>query len=260
MAFPALEEQVTDLRETLNEFIRKTDAGFVALQEAQRETKRELKQLSYEMRLFKEEMNEFKEEMRTFKDEMSLFKEEMSAFKDEIKAFKDEMKVFKDEMRVFKDETVEDRKRMNKQWGELANRLGTIVEDIVAPNIEGIVQRYFGCSELDSLMVRYRKRNPKNKSQRREFDVIAIWDENVLLNETKATARMEYIVEFAAFLASEAFFDYFPEFRGKNFIPVFSSLYLPEEMVQALSNAGIYAMAMSDDAMDPLNFDRVQRN
>jgi len=253
MAFPALEEQVIDLRETLNEFIRKTDAGFVALQEAQRETKRELKQLSYEMRLFKEEM-------RTFKDEMNEFKEEMRTFKDEMSLFKEEMSAFKDDMKAFKDETVEDRKRMNKQWGELANRLGTIVEDIVAPNIEGIVQRYFGCSELDSLMVRYRKRNPKNKSQRREFDVIAIWDENVLLNETKATARMEYIIEFAAFLASEAFFDYFPEFQGNNFIPVFSSLYLPEEMVQALSNAGIYAMAMSDDAMDLLNFDQVQRN
>lgn len=246
MAFPALEEQVIDLRETLNEFIRRTDAGFVALQEEQRETKRELRQLSYEMRLFKEEMNDFKAEMRAFKDEMRAFKDEMSAFKDEMKAFKDE--------------TIEDRKRMNKQWGELANRLGTIVEDIVAPNIEGIAHRYFGCTELDSLMVRYRKRNPKNKSQRREFDVIALWDETVLLNETKATVRMEYINEFAAFLASEAFFDYFPEFRGKHFIPVFSSLYLPEEMVQALSAAGIYAMAMSDDAMDLLNFDRVKRN
>ena len=217
MAFPALEEQVIDLRETLNEFIRKTEIGHAELVQAQRETKRELNQLSYEMRLFI------------------------------------------DEMRSFKDETVEDRKRMNKQWGELANRLGTIVEDIVAPNIEGIARRYFGCTELDSLMVRYRKRNPKNKSQRREFDVIAVWDDSVLLNETKATVRMEYIAEFAAFLASEAFFDFFPEYRGKTFIPVFSSLYLSEEMVRALSDAGIYAMAMSDDSMDLLNFDQVKR-
>jgi len=231
MALPALEEQVTDLRETLNEFIRKTEIGHAELVQAQRETKRELNQLSYEMRLFI----------------------------DEMRAFKDEMRIFKDEMSAFKDETVEDRKRMNKQWGELANRLGTIVEDIVAPNIEGIARRYFGCTELDSLMVRYRKRNPKNKSQRREFDVIAVWDDSVLLNETKATVRMEYIAEFAAFLASEAFFDFFPEYRGKTFIPVFSSLYLSEEMVRALSDAGIYAMAMSDDSMDLLNFDQVKR-
>jgi len=217
MALPALEDQVIDLRETLNEFIRKTEIGHAELVQAQRETKRELNQLSYEMRLFI------------------------------------------DEMRSFKDETVEDRKRMNKQWGELANRLGTIVEDIVAPNIEGIARRYFGCTELDSLMVRYRKRNPKNISQRREFDVIAVWDDSVLLNETKATVRMEYIAEFAAFLASEAFFDFFPEYRGKTFIPVFSSLYLSEEMVRALSDAGIYAMAMSDDSMDLLNFDQVKQ-
>jgi chromosome segregation ATPase len=273
MALPAIEEQVIDLRETLNEFIRKTEIGHLKLQEAQLETKRELKQLSFEMRLFKDEMRlfkdemndfkdemtDFKNEMRIFKDEMTDFKNEMRIFKDEMTDFKDEMRVFKDEMIDFKDETVEDRKRMNKQWGELANRLGTVVEDIVAPNIEGIAQRYFGCTELDSLMVRYRKRNPKNKSQRREFDVIALWDNTVLLNETKATARMEYIAEFAAFLGSGVFFEYFPEYRDKTFIPVFSSLYLSDEMVRALSNAGIYAMAMSDDSMDLLNFDRVKR-
>ena len=46
-----------------------------------------------------------------------------------------EMQDFKDEMRTFKDEAESDRKRMNKQWGELANKVGTAVEDIVAPNI-----------------------------------------------------------------------------------------------------------------------------
>ncbi len=225
-----------------------------------------------EMRAFKDQMLDFKDQVKVFKDEMLDFKDEMKAFKDEMLDFKDEMKGFKDEMRDFKDEmkgfeqktqqfideTREDRKRMNKQWGDLANRLGTIVEDIVAPNIEGIAQRYFNCTELDSLMVRYRKRHPQDRNQRREFDVIALWGNLVLLNETKSTARMDYVQAFIEFLRSETFFEYFPEYRGKTLIPVFSSLYLPDDVVDVLTQAGVYAMAMSDDSMDLLNFDRIK--
>jgi hypothetical protein len=34
-------------------------------------------------------------------------------------------------------------------WGELANKMGTLVEDIVAPNIPRIAKRYFGAEELE---------------------------------------------------------------------------------------------------------------
>ena len=34
----------------------------------------------------------------------------------------------------------------------------------------------------------------------------------------------------------------------------FSSLYLQDDVVEALTKAGIYAMAMKDDTMDLLNF------
>lgn len=37
-------------------------------------------------------------------------------------------------MNVEKDSRA-DRKAMNKRWGELANKMGTVVEDIVAPCI-----------------------------------------------------------------------------------------------------------------------------
>ena len=65
-------------------------------------------------------------ELREFKDEMSEFKDEMCEFKDEMSDFKDEMRAFKEEMR-------EDRKKAFKQWGEIANKMGTLAEDFVAP-------------------------------------------------------------------------------------------------------------------------------
>jgi len=38
------------------------------------------------------------------------------------------------EMRDFKDETRASRREMNRRWGELANKMGTMAEDLVAPS------------------------------------------------------------------------------------------------------------------------------
>ncbi len=55
---------------------------------------------------------------------------EMAGFKAEMQASRDrsekEMVDFKAEMAAFKDEMRADRREMNKRWGEIANRLGTI--------------------------------------------------------------------------------------------------------------------------------------
>jgi len=174
-----------------------------------------------------------------------------------LEVFKDEMKVFKEEMIAFRNEVNEDRKRINKMWGELANKMGTLVEDIVAPNITGIAKRYFGVEELDYFAVRVRKRNVKDRSKIREFDVIAVWDDKVIINETKSIPRIEYINEFIEVLKEIG--DYFPEYKDKEIIPIFSSLYLSDEIVKYLTKRKIYAMATKDDTMDLLNFEKIKR-
>ena len=166
------------------------------------------------------------------------------------------LEAFKDEMRAFKDEVNEDRRRMNKMWGELANKMGTLVEDIVAPNIAGVARRYFGAEELEDFMIRRRKRNTKDKNKVREFDVIAVWDDKVIINETKSTPRIDYINDFIDVLKEIT--DYFPEYRDKQIIPIFSSLYLPEDILDYLTSNKIYAMGMNDDTMDLLNFEKVK--
>ena len=152
------------------------------------------------------------------------------------------------EMRAFKDE-------MNKRWGDLANKMGTLVEDIVAPNISGIAREYFGCKDLDFFGVRIRKKNTKDASKVREFDVIAVCDDKVIINETKSNPKIEYINEFINVL--KEIYDYFPEYKDKKIIPIFSSLYIPEDLVTYLTKNRIYAMAMKDDTMDILNFEQV---
>ncbi|NUO08258.1 MAG: hypothetical protein HUU08_06185 [Candidatus Brocadia sp.] len=175
----------------------------------------------------------------------------------ELREFKGEMREFKEEMRAFKDEMREDRKKMYKKWGEIANKMGTVAEDIVAPNIPRIAQEYFGCKELEFFGLRVHKRNVKDRSKSREFDIIAVGDDALIINETKSSPRVDYINEFSEVL--KEMYDYFPEYRGKKIIPIFSSLYIPDTVVTYLTKIKIYAKAMKDDAMELLNYERFKQ-
>jgi hypothetical protein len=162
------------------------------------------------------------------------------------------------EMKDFKDETKADRKEMNRRWGDLANRMGTIVEDIVVPNIPGIARNYFGIQELDYFAIRVKKRNTKDRSMRREFDVIASSEEIFIVNETKPRATVVYANEFVEVLPEIP--DYFPESKGKRIIPIYSSLHIPDDVVAYLTKRGIYAMGMKNETMDLLNFEEMKPN
>jgi hypothetical protein len=208
-----------------------------------------------EMSAFKDQMLIFKDEMSAFKDQMLIFKDEMSAFKDQMLIFKDEMAAFKDEMGSFKDTQARVTADLNRKWGELANKMGTVVEDIVAPNIPTVAAKYFECKTLETFAIRYRRMLPGRPDVVREFDIIAVAGDRFFLNETKSTPRNEYLQEFVSFLPQV--FDYFPEHKGKTLVPIFSSPALPPEAVEYLTRRRVYAMAMVGDTMDLLNFDEV---
>ena len=218
---PSVKDRVDSLEKTLEEYIRNVG-------NSQMQTEKEL---------------------REFKDEMGEFKNEMGRFKDEMSDFKDEMRAFKDEMR-------EDRKKAFRQWGEVTNKMGTLAEDFVAPCVREIAERYFGCSDEEDFMVRRYKRKPKEKSKRREFDIIAVYEKLVVLVEVKSTPRLSYIDEFVAILKELP--EYFPEYSGRSVMPVFASLYLPDDVVAYLTKNGIYAMAIRDDMMDLMNFEEIK--
>ncbi len=148
----------------------------------------------------------------------------------------------------------EEHKYWNKRWGDLARTLGRIAEDIVAPNIPRLAKHHFGCVKLDDFMVR-RKHWHSTISKQREFDVIAVCDNKVIINETKSTAKIDYINDFVDMLAE--FTGYFPEYEGKTIIPIFASLHHRSEIVKYLSKKNIYAMAMGTETMELLNVNKV---
>ncbi|MEK6621604.1 MAG: hypothetical protein AABZ13_03905 [Planctomycetota bacterium] len=163
-----------------------------------------------------------------------------------------ELRVLKQEMREFKDEMREDRQKIYKKWGEIANKMGTVVEDIVAPNIPSIVKQYFHGKEMEFYALRVTKRDLKDKANSREFDIIAVFDDKLLINETKTTPRIDYIDAFKETLAE--IYDYFQEYSGKKIIPIFSSRYIPDKFAMLLTIIKVYAMAMKDDSLELLNY------
>ncbi|HOK20331.1 MAG TPA: hypothetical protein PK188_07565, partial [Thermosynergistes sp.] len=134
------------------------------LQETRKEHELRLAKLEKLMEASILDTQQLKLEMRLFRDEMLAFKDEMRAFKDEMKIFKDECQHSK-EMRTFKNE-------MNRRWGELANKMGTLVEDIVYPELPFALKRRFDL-EVDVITHNMSVKDPETGSKQ-EFDVIAI--------------------------------------------------------------------------------------
>lgn len=186
-----------------------------------------------------------------------------ATFKEEVRRDQQQrdenMKLFREEIRrdqfILKD-------TMNQRWGELANRWGTIVEDVIAPNLPAIAERYFGCTAIDTFALRVEKRNQVRKddikSPKQEFDAILACEQYLFVNQTKAKATSEGVKNFVE-KQLKKIFEYFPEYEGKTIIPIFSSLSIPEATLKYLTKNKIYAMSPKGDTMDLLNFDEVQK-
>ena len=158
-----------------------------------------------------------------------------------------------------KEESARDRREMNKRWGELANKMGTIVEDIIAPSLRRMALEEFNCGEEVFFSPRVSRIRSDDPSRQREFDVLYVGARAVLLNETKSAPRSEYIQAFVDFLRRGEFALYFPEYQEMPIVPVFSSLHIPGNLVTHLTRNGIYAVAMGEEAMRVLNLDTVRQ-
>ena len=168
----------------------------------------------------------------------------MSRFEGEMGEFKDEMREFKVEMRASKRE-------MDKKWGDLANKMGTIIEDILTPNFRRLARDHFQFGTLLDFMIRRIRRQPGHSETESEFDTIVIGTDAVILGDAKSTPSIEYADDFARKAGS--FFNFFPEYHGKRFIGIFGSWAIPDPIVGRLTSHGLYAIRMGEDAMELAN-------
>jgi hypothetical protein len=142
---------------------------------------------------------------------------------------------------------------MYKQWGDLANRLGTLVEDIVAPNLPRVAAELFSCPVADLFGVRVVRRFG---GETREYDALLVCPEVALVNETKsrlADAHVEGILERLAEIPRV-----FPEYADRRAVGILASLDPDVSFVRCAKRRGVLVMGMGDETMHVLNPEVVQ--
>jgi Sec-independent protein translocase protein TatA len=224
---PAVEERVDRLEDSIDRFITSVGIEFNKLYNSQMRTEAELRSLQAEMA-------EFKEEMRVFKDGMS--------------DFKDEMRGFKDEMSDFKNESRQQIRQMNRQWGELANKLGSMVEDLVYPSLPRIVEELVGL-ETDSVHARWKQRLPDGR--RREFDAVALAGDLAFLNSTMATLRSTDVDAFVHEI--DEFRLFLPQYADRPLIGLLAKLSVDESVLRYAEKTGFIVLATGDRVMEIKN-------
>jgi hypothetical protein len=230
MAYVTIEDRVDRLEALFGQFL--TEMALLGHQAQERDKAAE-------------ERNRLAEERNAAAEERNRLAEERMA------RFEQEMLEFKDEMREFKEESRQARRAMNKQWGDLANKMGTIVEDILAPNLRRLAREHFRFGSIQAFMLRCTRCRTGSPEIEGEFDTLVVGEQAVILGEAKSTPSVAYADEFAAKVAE--FFDYFPEYRGRQLIAVFGSWAIPDRIVECLTHHGIYAMRMGEDTMELAN-------
>ncbi|MEW5897869.1 MAG: hypothetical protein AB1652_01675 [Bacillota bacterium] len=210
------------------------------------ELEKAMMELVYQSRISEIKIKQLSEEMKEFKDEMKVFKDEMKVFKDEMSDFKNEMKDFKDEMKEFK-------RTMDKKWGELARKMGTLIEDIFIPSLDLAIEKYFDVAVKD-LMPR---RKIRKKGETLEVDILAYADGKAFVVEVKASPnRLEYVHDFLEKLQKLP--EFIPEIKNYQVVPIYAALDMEKGTINLLTKNNIYAMIVRGDILEIVNFGDVQ--
>src|SRR5207245_321336 len=130
-----------------------------------------------------------------------------------------------------------------KKWGEIANKLGTFVEDIVAPNIPRIGKLVFGLNgqlqerfSASRLLVSH----PEDSARMREFDYIYATRSGWIVVESKNDPKLKDVDAFREMLAEVK--EYFPQYAALPLYPIFAALNVPDHVVKYCTRHRIYAL------------------
>ncbi len=139
-------------------------------------------------------------------------------------------------------------RRMNQRWGEVVNKWGKLVEDIVFPNFAAIIKQKYNVTIKD-LMVR--RILELADGQTKEFDLIGITNEYIFLNSTKSTLKNKHVDEFIKEI--DLFWEIFPEFRRLKLIGVLASIYIDKSVISYAEKKGFLVIGIGLELMEIKN-------
>ncbi|MFO1429080.1 MAG: hypothetical protein U1F76_02895 [Candidatus Competibacteraceae bacterium] len=228
-------ERVDRLAEALANFVTSVGIEFNKVYNSQLRTEAELRAFQEEMRLYRERAEA---DMLAFQEEMRLYRERAEA----------DTRAFQDEMRAYKDENRRQTREMNRQWGDLANKLGTLVEDLVYPSLPRIVAQTLG-QEVIRCVPRLKQRLPDGRVK--EFDAVAVTADLVGLNSTKATLTSADVDRFVAEIT--AFREFLPEYGELPVVGILATLAVEESVLNYAEKVGFLVLAVGDEVMEVKN-------
>jgi len=255
------------------------------IQEMKEENNRMIQEMKEDTRLLGERLDKTIQEM---KEDTRIFKEGVNVYQDRLDKTVQEMKEdtrllgerldktiqeMKEDTRLFKegtDRTIQDMKEstktfeenmnktirdMNRRWGELANKMGTVTEDIVAPGFPFLIERHFGLS-LDDISCR---RKVKDKSGNRwEFDLVARSGNIAFIVDVKSDYnKIEYLDHFIQVLLPKAA-ELLPDLKGCKIIGCIASFRLAPSIIERASEMGILAISLGGDYLEFCNQEVVE--
>ncbi len=148
-------------------------------------------------------------------------------------------------------------KQTNKQMGELSAKMGTLVENMVSPDMLRLLREVANIPEevKGVVNVRVKQLYPGHRTNGQphmiELDAIAECGEYLLINETKNTFRPEYVADFLKRLGQLR--DYFPEFRDKQILGCISSLRIDPSVITHASHQGLLVFTLGEGMLEMQN-------
>lgn len=277
-----LDKTIQEMKEDTRIFKERTDK---TIQEMKEENNRMIQEMKEDTRLLGERLDKTIQEM---KEDTRIFKEGVNVYQDRLDKTVQEMKEdtrllgerldktiqeMKEDTRLFKegtDRTIQDMKEstkafeenmnktirdMNRRWGELANKMGTVTEDIVAPGFPFLIERHFDLS-LDDISCR---RKVKDKSGNRwEFDLVARSGNIAFIVDVKSDYnKIEYLDHFIQVLLPKAA-ELLPDLKGCKIIGCIASFRLAPSIIERASEMGILAISLGGDYLEFCNQEVVE--
>lgn len=144
-----------------------------------------------------------------------------------------------------------DRKDFNKRWAERSDNMGTLVEDMVAPNARRIAREIFPSDPVLRLAQRLRQVHPADPGRMIEIDLLAAGRQHLMVVEAKRRLNHEKIREFAESVATIP--EFLVEYAGHKLIPVVASVTIEPSAITFLNRQKVYGVAMGDETMELVN-------
>ncbi|MBF0343649.1 MAG: hypothetical protein HQL06_05385 [Nitrospirae bacterium] len=193
------------------------------------------------------------QEMRAMRLEVAeldrRYKEEQA---ERDRKYKESQVAFSKEMAAIDAKIERQNRALNKRLGEISNKQGTLVEDLIAPGVIPLISQYFKCETTYVSQRTKQKRGHKNC----EVDLLLIGQDKVFMVEVKSNPDSRDVDKILA--KAQTLADFFPNCAGKQIIPMLANIVIDRSIISYANKKGLYVVAYKHwEYLDILNFKKI---